>query len=89
MYDNMRKIQYPKISVITVVKNGMPYIEDSLNSLNAVIAAFAFNIFVSLHNSFREGIEHSPSCLNKEITINIISAESLFRAISITLFILS
>ena len=28
----MRKIQYPKISVITVVKNGMPYIEDSINS---------------------------------------------------------
>ena len=34
MYDNMRKIQYPKISVITVVKNGMPYIEDSLNSFH-------------------------------------------------------
>ena len=32
MYGNMRKIQYPKISVITVVKNGMPYIEDSINS---------------------------------------------------------
>ena len=28
----MRKIQNPKISVITVVKNGMPYIEDSINS---------------------------------------------------------
>ena len=28
----MRKIQSPKITVITVVKNGMPYIEDSINS---------------------------------------------------------
>ena len=28
----MRKIQNPKISVITVVKNGMPYIEDSIDS---------------------------------------------------------
>ena len=34
MYDDMRKIQYPKISVITVVKNGMPYIEDSINSFH-------------------------------------------------------
>ena len=30
----MRKIQNPKITVITVVKNGMPYIEDSINSFN-------------------------------------------------------
>ena len=31
----MRKIQSPKITVITVVKNGMPYIEDSINSFNS------------------------------------------------------
>jgi len=31
----MRKIQNPKITVITVVKNGMPYIEDSINSFKA------------------------------------------------------
>ena len=31
----MRKIENPKITVITVVKNGMPYIEDSINSFNA------------------------------------------------------
>ena len=31
----MRKIQNPKITVITVVKNGMPYIEDSINSFNS------------------------------------------------------
>ena len=30
----MRKIQNPKITVVTVVKNGMPYIEDSINSFN-------------------------------------------------------
>ena len=35
MYNNMRKIQKPKISIITVVKNGMPYIEDSINSFNS------------------------------------------------------
>ena len=28
----MRKIKNPKITVVTVVKNGMPYIEDSINS---------------------------------------------------------
>ena len=31
----MRKIKNPKITVITVVKNGMPYLEDSINSFNA------------------------------------------------------
>ena len=31
----MRKIQNSKITVITVVKNGMPYIEDSINSFKA------------------------------------------------------
>ena len=31
----MRKIQNSKITIITVVKNGMPYIEDSINSFNA------------------------------------------------------
>ena len=31
----MRKIQNPKITVITVVKNGMPYIADSINSFNS------------------------------------------------------
>ena len=31
----MRKIENPKITVITVVKNGMPYIEDAINSFNA------------------------------------------------------
>ena len=31
----MRKIQKSKISIITVVKNGMPYIEDSINSFNS------------------------------------------------------
>jgi glycosyltransferase len=30
----MRKIQKSKITIITVVKNGMPYIEDSINSFN-------------------------------------------------------
>ena len=35
MYNNMRKIQDSKITIITVVKNGMPYIEDSINSFNA------------------------------------------------------
>ena len=31
----MRKIQNSKISIITVVKNGMPYIEDSINSFQS------------------------------------------------------
>ena len=31
----MRKIQKSKITIITVVKNGMPYIEDSINSFNS------------------------------------------------------
>ena len=31
----MRKIQNPKITVVTVVKNGMPYIEDSINSFKS------------------------------------------------------
>ena len=30
----MRKIQKSKITIITAVKNGMPYIEDSINSFN-------------------------------------------------------
>ena len=30
----MRKIQKPKITIITVVKNGMPYIEDAISSFN-------------------------------------------------------
>ena len=30
----MRKIPNPKITIVTVVKNGMPYIEDSINSFN-------------------------------------------------------
>ena len=34
MHSNMRKIQNPKITIITVVKNGIPYIEDSINSFN-------------------------------------------------------
>ena len=34
MYNNMRKIQKSKITIITVVKNGMPYIEDSINSFH-------------------------------------------------------
>ncbi len=33
----MRKIQKSKISIITVVKNGMPYIEDSINSFNSQV----------------------------------------------------
>ena len=33
----MRKIQESKITVITVVKNGMPYIEDSINSFHSQI----------------------------------------------------
>ena len=33
----MRKIQKPKITIITVVKNGMPYIEDSINSFQSQI----------------------------------------------------
>ena len=37
MYNNMRKIQESKITVITVVKNGMPYIEDSINSFHSQI----------------------------------------------------
>ena len=31
----MRKIQKSKITIITVVKNGMPYIEDSINSFHS------------------------------------------------------
>ena len=31
----MRKIQNSKITIITVVKNGMPYIEDSINSFHS------------------------------------------------------
>jgi len=37
MYRNMRKIQKPKITIITVVKNGMPYIEDSIGSFQSQI----------------------------------------------------
>ena len=33
----MRKIQNSKITVITVVKNGMPYIEDSINSFHSQV----------------------------------------------------
>ena len=33
----MRKIQKPKITIITVVKNGMPYIEDSISSFQSQI----------------------------------------------------
>ena len=31
----MRKVQKSKITIITAVKNGMPYIEDSINSFNS------------------------------------------------------
>ena len=31
----MRKVQKSKITIITVVKNGMPYIEDSINSFHS------------------------------------------------------
>ena len=33
----MRKIQKSKITIVTVVKNGMPYIEDSINSFHSQV----------------------------------------------------
>jgi len=79
----MRKIQNPKISVITVVKNGMPFIEDSINSFisqkyknkELIIvcseSSDGTEFFLKKNKKFLKKIIFDKKSLNKYEAINI------------------
>ena len=82
----MRKIQNPKITIITVVKNGMPYIEDSINSFN--LQKYKNKELIVICSKSSDGTEFFLKKNKKKINKLIFDKKSLNKYEAINLGIL-